>query len=291
MPQTLTKKCELLLYADDSCILFQDKNIAAIEQKLNENFSNICDWFLDNKLSIHFGEDKTKCILFSGKNKLHNRPPLNINYNGIEIKQNSKVTYLGCILDESLNGRSMALEVLKKVNGKLRYLYRIKQYLTPGLKRLLCNALIQPHFDYACKSWYPFLTKNLQTKLQTNQYKCIKYCLSLESHTDIKIDKFKDINWLNVSDRFRQCVVVDVFKFINHYSPDYMAEIYKLARRTNMRTRNSSHKLSIPSLNTKQAQNCLSYCGPVIWNNLKDEIKQLDNLNTKLKNFISKKDF
>ena len=30
---------------------------------------NDCDWFLNNKLSIHFGEDKTKSILFASINK------------------------------------------------------------------------------------------------------------------------------------------------------------------------------------------------------------------------------
>ena len=34
---------------------------------LIKDFSNICDWFVHNKLSIHFAEDKTKSILFSSK--------------------------------------------------------------------------------------------------------------------------------------------------------------------------------------------------------------------------------
>ena len=42
-----------------------------IEQNLNNDFSNICDWFVDNKLSIHFGEDKTKCTLSGTKQKLN----------------------------------------------------------------------------------------------------------------------------------------------------------------------------------------------------------------------------
>ena len=37
---------------------------------LNKEFVNLCDWFVHNKLSIHFGEDKTKCILFSGDKNL-----------------------------------------------------------------------------------------------------------------------------------------------------------------------------------------------------------------------------
>ena len=65
MPQAV--KCELLLYADDTYLIFQHSDINEIEIQLNKNFSSICDWFVDNKLSIHFGEDKTKSILFSSK--------------------------------------------------------------------------------------------------------------------------------------------------------------------------------------------------------------------------------
>ena len=65
-------KCDLLLYADDTCLVFQHKYINKIKNQLNEDFSNICDWFVDNKLSIHFGEDKTKSILFASKFKRKN---------------------------------------------------------------------------------------------------------------------------------------------------------------------------------------------------------------------------
>ena len=63
-------ECDLYLYADDSCLLFQHKNVTEIKKQLTKDFSNICDWFVDNKLSIHFAEDKTKSILFSSKHNL-----------------------------------------------------------------------------------------------------------------------------------------------------------------------------------------------------------------------------
>ena len=56
----------------------------------------------------------------------------------------------------------MALNVVNKINNKLKFLYRKNSFLTPALRRLLCNALIQPHFDYACSAWYPNLTKKLK---------------------------------------------------------------------------------------------------------------------------------
>ena len=110
MPQAVAD-CDVRLYADDTCISFTHKNISEIEVKLNKDFNSLCDWFLDNKLSIHFGEDKTKSI------------------------------YLGCLLDETLSDREMALKILKKVNGKLRFLYRQGKYLNPRLRRMLCNNL------------------------------------------------------------------------------------------------------------------------------------------------------
>ena len=47
---------EPLLYADDSCLLFQHNDIKEI--KINKNLCLVCDRFIDNKLKVHFGEDK-----------------------------------------------------------------------------------------------------------------------------------------------------------------------------------------------------------------------------------------
>ena len=60
---------ELLLYADDTYLIFQNEDITKIETSLNKNFSLLCDWFVDNKLRAHFGEDKTKSILLDSKHK------------------------------------------------------------------------------------------------------------------------------------------------------------------------------------------------------------------------------
>ena len=46
-------KYTLLLYADDSCILYQHNEVDETEKYLNKDFENIYDWFVDNKLSIY----------------------------------------------------------------------------------------------------------------------------------------------------------------------------------------------------------------------------------------------
>ena len=49
---------------------FNKKDAHPIEYQLKKHSSNLCEWFIDNKLSIHFGEEKTKCLLFSYEQKL-----------------------------------------------------------------------------------------------------------------------------------------------------------------------------------------------------------------------------
>ena len=80
-------ECNLYLYADDSCLLFQHTNVTEIKKHLTKDFSKICDWFVDNKLSINFGEDKTKSILFSSKRNLKLVEELDIRYKEIKMKQ------------------------------------------------------------------------------------------------------------------------------------------------------------------------------------------------------------
>ena len=120
--------CDLLLCADDSCLIFRDRDTEKIDSTLNKNFNSLCDWFLENKLSIHFGDDKTKSILF-GRKKCKNLKNLNIKRGEIKIKQHLMVTYLGCVLDENLSGESMATKMLGKINGKLKFLYGKQSFL------------------------------------------------------------------------------------------------------------------------------------------------------------------
>ena len=85
MPMAI--KSDLFLYADDTCLVLQSKNVKDIEKQLNEDFANICDWFVDNKLSIHFGKDKIKSFLFTSKRTIKRlQMKLDIIYNNIWLK-------------------------------------------------------------------------------------------------------------------------------------------------------------------------------------------------------------
>ena len=86
------------LYGDGTSFLYQHKDITEIENVLNKEFANVCKWFVDKNLSIHFGEDKTKCILFSKEIWR-----LRIADNNNRIIQFLIVKYPGSCLDANLS--------------------------------------------------------------------------------------------------------------------------------------------------------------------------------------------
>ena len=47
----------------------------------------------------------------------------------------------------------MVMNSLGKINAKLQFLYKQDKFLNPELFKMLCNSLIQEHFEYACISW------------------------------------------------------------------------------------------------------------------------------------------
>lgn len=72
---------------------------------------------VNGNLSLDFGEDKTKCFLFS---KEKYRLELNIIFDNNRTKQFHIVE----LMDANLSGESMAIKSLKKISTKLEFLWR-----------------------------------------------------------------------------------------------------------------------------------------------------------------------
>ena len=137
-----------------------------------------------------------------------------------------------------MSGEPMAYKTIKKINSRLNYLFRKKHFLTTSLRRLLCNALIQPQFDYTYTARYPNLCKILKNKIQTTQNKCVGFCLNLDKMTHISQNGFEKLNWLSISDRINHCILSTTFKFVNDTGPNYFNEVFQCAAESNKTLRN-----------------------------------------------------
>ena len=104
---------------------------------------------------------------------------------------------------------------------------------------MLCNAIIQSHFDYACSAWYHNLNEKLKKKIQIAQNKCIQFLLKLDKRRHIFIKEFESINWLPVYKRVHQCINAITFKFASNAGPHYLNEIYDYAPQCRVESRSN----------------------------------------------------
>ena len=156
----------------------------------------------------------------------------------------------------------MALKVINKINGQLKFLYKKNRFQSPELRRMLSNAFIQPHFGYACPVWYSNLTEKMKKKIQITQNKCTKLCLRLDKMHHISEEDFRLINQLPTSKRVDRYINTITFKFVNNTCPYYLKEILLIVEYT----RNKFAKLKIPFRKTNMGQKAISFVGPFLWN-------------------------
>ena len=169
----------------------------------------------------------------------------------------------------------MAYKTIKKINFRLNYLFRRKHILTASLRRLLCNTLIHPHFDYACTAWYPNLCKKLKNKIQITQNKCVRFCLNLDKMAHTLQNEFEKLNWLPISDRINQCILLNTFKFAHDIGPNYLNEVFQWAAESSRTLRNNYLKLKHPFRKTTAGQNSLSFISPSKWSKLPESTKEV----------------
>ena len=270
-------QCDLLLYADDSALVFSHKDPIFISDHLSSQLTTCKHWLIDNKLSLHVG--KTECILFGSKRRLKKVRGFQVTCEGSLVNQVAEVTYLGVKLDENLDGRAHAVSLIKKCAGRLAFLYRNSALLNLQNRKTLCTALVQPYLDYCCSSWYSGLTKQLQGKLNVIQRRMVRFIYGFHHMHHVDNSDLKSLSWLNVEDRVRFFKVVHVFRVRSGLAPSYLtANFVPLADHHSYRTRGSSHDYAITAI-VARASSSFSFTAIKAWNSLPAHLKSLTSLN------------
>ena len=92
--------------------------------------------------------------------------------------------------------------------------------------------------------------------------------LELQSRKHISNEDFHKLNWLPINQKFKQCVISRVFKFVQNKCLAYMNEVSRLAENMTMNTKNSFLKLNHSFQKTSTGQKGLPYSRPDIWNRI-----------------------
>ena len=91
-----------MLFADDTTILFSDKDISSKVDLINTELKEVTNWFKTNKLSVN--ASKTNFMNMGTTHQISN-PENNIKVilDNVELSRVNKTKFLGVLIDENLN--------------------------------------------------------------------------------------------------------------------------------------------------------------------------------------------
>ena len=162
--------------------------------------------------------------------------------------------------------------VIKNVNAKLKFLYRKSAFLGTNETNLLCSALVNPHFEYACNAWYRSVNAKVKHKLQTVQNKMIRHLLNYGCRRHIGFSDFKKSNCLDINARVDYVSLKLMFINLNNVAPSYMCDINRISHLHN--TRQSDSAYFVPRVKG-QGSKTFTFNGSELWNDLPTNVKHM----------------
>ena len=152
-----------IMFADDTNLFFNHKNIKHLFTVVNNELVNIKDWFTANKLSLNL--EKTKYSFFhkpSKKDDIPLRLPKLI-INNYEIKREESIKFLGVLLDQHLTWKGHIKLTENKIAENIGILYKARPYLDKRALLCLYYSYIHSYLNYANTVWCTY-TRTFQRK-------------------------------------------------------------------------------------------------------------------------------
>ena len=104
LPECLTH-CKSILYADDTLLYYSAENISDLQSKLNSDLRSLSGYLNNNLFTLN--HDKTKFIIFAGRQRLRSISNINISICNRTIKQEQSLKYLGITITGTLPGTNI----------------------------------------------------------------------------------------------------------------------------------------------------------------------------------------
>lgn len=262
-------------------------------QELEECLTSVENYMDVARLQINC--DKTEFITFGSKAQHKKTLVKSINVCEIDVKVTDFIRYLGAWLDKHLNFRKHIQNKCKAAMINLLRLKTIRNVIPKDTMHTLVRALVISHLDYANCILYGLPEKDLN-QLQRLHNMAAKLMCNKAKY-DSAAECLKDLHWLPIRQRIKYKILCIVHKCVNGKCLDYLRNllIEKVQHRPNLRS--NKHSKLLKEIRTRRktfADRSFSVAGPVLWNQMTDELRTLesyDEFKKKLKTYLFKKAF
>ena len=134
------------MYADDTNILYSDKDLTKIHNVVNDNLKKVCHWFKCNKLSVN--SKKCNYIVFRSSSRRLELEDLYVRLNEDVIPRVDCTKFLGVIIDEQLTWKPHIAYIQNKIAKNIGIIFRLSTFMPKHVLRTLYCTLVLPYFSY-----------------------------------------------------------------------------------------------------------------------------------------------
>ena len=169
-----TSLLELILFADDTTLLFSHPDLASQNEIINNELQEICNWFQANKLSVNASKTNYMVLgthhstrkfidinqdidILNDSESTNSRDveklELNIKLHGVSLNRVSSTNFLGVIIDENLTWKNHIDAISKTISRYIGMLTKLKHFVSENILYSLNCTLILPYINYGVLIW------------------------------------------------------------------------------------------------------------------------------------------
>ncbi len=283
-------------FADDNQLYLhcRTEEVQLASASLEHCVEAIGCWMSANRLKLN--KDKTELIWIGTKTNLQRLPsrgiPLTLGGDHIAVADSVRV--LGVLITSDMSLDKHASAVSGKCFFQLRQLRRIRRSLDDESVATLAHSFVITRVDY-CNCLLVGAPKTTTDKLQrvmnaaarvvTNTQKFDRGLTHVRRHV---------LHWLDVTDRIKYCLCVNVFRCLHGMAPEYLSDlctpVAEVPGRQHLRSA-SRGQLHTPRFRlTTFGGRSFACAAPSTWNSLPDTLKDtalsLSSFQQQLKTFL-----
>jgi hypothetical protein len=273
-----------IIFADDTNIFINGKNLAETVTVLNEELVKVSKWLNANKLALNV--NKTSYMVFrTGRRPLPDHSTVKINETEIKCVEHTK--FVGVSMDSKLTWEYHIRHCKAKVSRGIGILTKAKKVLNCTSLLTLYNSLIYPYFTYCIEVWGS-ASKTYIEPLFRMQKQIVRIIKSASYRAESS-PLFKELKLLSLANIYRYCLLVFMFKFVKGLHPPICNDIFTRNVEANQRITRQRYNLKIPRCKTELLKRTIRYKGVSEWNNIEATINHFCSIHSfkrKLKYFL-----
>lgn len=234
LPYLAQGKCDIVLFADDTSLIFKTDRKLNNLNIINDTLSIIHNWFSTNNLALN--SNKTKCVKFVLPNVSEMSTPIRLN--GMDLEVVNSTIFLGINLDHKLQWHSHIKTLSGKLSAAAYAVRKVRQLTDVETARLVYFSYFHSVMSYGILLWGR--AADIES-IFVLQKRVVRFIYNL-GYRDSLRDVFKDINILTVASQYIFTTIMFVRKNIHLYKR--LEEVHQFNTRNKYKLVNLKCRLS-----------------------------------------------